>query len=112
MRQGWRGRGAYELARGGSQGPSQHVAVQRRVVVFLGLVHMLRMVPNLVFLFMSPPLIPFGLCSSYQLLIRFLLTAEAAGRREGKGRKENPSVAKMAERPEGAKGTGGRHLRA
>ena len=36
---------------------------------------------------------------------------EAAGRREGKGRKENPSVAKKAERPkEGAKGTGGRHL--
>jgi hypothetical protein len=36
--------------------------------------------------------------------------AEAAGRREGKGRKGNPSVAKTAERPkEGAKGTG-RHL--
>ena len=32
--------------------------------------------------------------------------AEAAGRREGKGRKENPSVAKKAERPmEEGKGT-------
>jgi hypothetical protein len=35
---------------------------------------------------------------------------EAAGRREGKGRKENPSVAKKAERPEErGEGTGGRH---
>jgi hypothetical protein len=33
----------------------QHVAVQRRVMVFLGLVHMLMTVPNFVFLFMRPP---------------------------------------------------------
>jgi hypothetical protein len=51
--------------------PLQHVAVQRRAMVFLSLVHMLMTVPNLVFLFMRHPLIPFGFCSSYQLLIRF-----------------------------------------
>jgi hypothetical protein len=61
--------GSRLAGQGGS--PSQHVAVQRRVMVFLGLVHMLMTVLNLVFLFMRPPLIPFGFCSSYQLLIRF-----------------------------------------
>jgi hypothetical protein len=66
-------------------------------MVFLGLVHMLTTVPNLVFPFIHPPLIPFGFCSSYQLLIRF--SAHDRGGQagaKGKGRKENPSVVKTA----------------
>jgi hypothetical protein len=82
----------------GQRGPlSQHIAVQRRVMVFVGLVHMLMTVPNLVFLFMRSPLIPFGFCSSYQLLIRF--SAHSGGGGEGKGgSRENASVAEKAER--------------
>jgi hypothetical protein len=81
----------------GQRGPlSQHIAVQRRVMVFVGLVHMLMTVPNLVFLFMRSPLIPFGFCSSYQLLIRF--SAHSGGGGEGKGGRENASVAEKAEK--------------
>lgn len=60
--------------------PLQHVAVQRRVMVFLGLFHMLMTDPNLVFLFMCPPPIPFGFRSSYQLMIR--LSAHSRGARQ------------------------------
>jgi hypothetical protein len=40
-------------------------------MVFLDLIHMLMTVPNLFFLFMRLPLIPFGFYLSNQLLIRF-----------------------------------------
>ena len=59
----------------------------------------------------EPCLIPFGVYSSYQLLIRLSTHGRGCRQAEDKGRKENPSVAKKAERSkEGMKRTGGRHL--
>src|SRR5271170_1960024 len=82
--------------------PSQHVAVQRRVMVFLGLVHMLMTVPNLVFLFMRPSLIPFGFCSSYQLLIRF-----SAHSRGGRQARRQRAEGESERSKEGRKAKGG-----
>ena len=83
--------------------PSQHVAVQRHVVVFLGLGHMLMAVPNLVFLFMRPPLIPFGFCSSYRLLITFFTSVHGRG---------GGQAGRQAGRQAGAKVKGGRGIQA
>ena len=83
--------------------PSQHVAVQRRVMVFLGLVHMLMTVPNLIFLFMRPPLIPFGFCSSYQLL---LIKGSAHGRGGRQARRQG-AEGESKRSKEGGKANGG-----
>jgi hypothetical protein len=72
------------------------------VMVFLGLVHMLMTVPNLVFLFMSPPLISFGFWSSYQLLIRF-----SAHDRGGRQARRQGAEGESKRSKEGGKAKGG-----
>jgi hypothetical protein len=71
-------------------------------MVFLGLVHMHMTIPNLIFLFMRPPLIPFGFCSSYQLLIK----VSAHGRGGSQARRQG-AEGESKRSKEGGKAKGG-----
>jgi hypothetical protein len=77
---------------------SQHVAVQLRVLVFLGLVHMLVTVRNHVFHFMLPLLYPLASArpSSSAAVSRLLPMAGKGRQVRGDGRKGRTSVAEEA----------------
>ena len=75
-------------------------------MVFLDLIHMLMMIPNLVLLFMRLPLIPFDFCLSYQLLTSF----SAHGRGGRQARREEAEEESKCSKGVEANRVGGRHL--